>query len=86
MRSAGLMAAIELVRDKAAREPWPADRRVALRIRAAALRRGVIVRASADTVVVCPPLIVTPAEIDQIAGVLSESIVEVAAELEREAG
>ena len=51
------------------------------RIRDAALRRGVIVRAATDVVVLCPPLIVTHAQIDTIAGVLTEAIGEVAAAL-----
>ncbi|HVN87426.1 MAG TPA: aspartate aminotransferase family protein [Candidatus Binatia bacterium] len=81
VRCAGLMAAIELVRDRASKEPFADSVRVPWRIRSAALRRGVIIRASADTVVVCPPLIITPAQIDVLATVLRESIEEVAAEL-----
>ena len=47
----------------------------------AALRRGLIVRAGADLIVVCPPLIVTREQIDTIVRVLGEAIAEVAAEL-----
>jgi len=81
VRCAGLMAALELVCDKPSKQPFPEAARVPWRIRSAALRRGVIVRASADTIVVCPPLIVTPAQIDTIARVLQEALAEVAAEL-----
>jgi adenosylmethionine-8-amino-7-oxononanoate aminotransferase len=81
VRTAGLMGALELVRDKRSKEPLPASSNVAARIRQAALARGVIVRASADTVVVCPPLIIKPAEIDRIAATLDEAIAEVSAEL-----
>jgi putrescine aminotransferase len=81
VRAVGLMAAVELVRDKAAREPFPPEARVASRVRAAALRRGVILRAGADLIVICPPLIVTREEIDLIVRVLGEAIAEVAAEL-----
>ncbi|HUI25818.1 MAG TPA: aspartate aminotransferase family protein [Candidatus Kryptonia bacterium] len=81
VRCAGLMAAVELVRDRNTKASFPDALRVPWRIRSAALRRGVIVRASADTVVVCPPLIVTPAQIDLIAQALRESIEEVSAEL-----
>ncbi len=84
VRTAGLMAALELVADKARKEPFPAALNVPLRIRKAALNRGVIVRASVDTIVVCPPLIITPAEIDRLAAVLDEAIASVAAELSRE--
>jgi putrescine aminotransferase len=81
VRTAGLMGAVELVRDKATRAPFPTEARVPWRIRDAALRRGVIVRAATDVVVLCPPLIVTHAQIDTIAGVLTEAIGEVAAAL-----
>jgi len=82
VRAAGLMAAVELVRDKASKEPLPAERNVPARIRAAALARGVIVRASVDTIVVCPPLIITPQEIDVIAATLDAAIAEVSAQVE----
>lgn len=83
VRTAGLMAALELVADKAKKEPFAAALNVPLRIRKAALDRGVIVRASVDTIVVCPPLIITPAEIDRLTATLDEAIVSVAAELSR---
>jgi adenosylmethionine-8-amino-7-oxononanoate aminotransferase len=83
VRAAGLLAAVEIVRDAAAREPFPAADRVAWRIRQAALRRGVIIRAGADAVMLCPPLVVTRAEIDTIVSTLSDAIREVAAEIGR---
>ena len=82
VRTAGLMGAVELVRDKEAREPFPPEARVAWRVRQAALRRGVILRPGADLIVVCPPLIVTREQIDVIVRVLGEAIAEVAAEME----
>jgi adenosylmethionine-8-amino-7-oxononanoate aminotransferase len=75
------MAAVELVRDKAAREPFPPEARVAQRVRQAALRRGVILRPGADLIVVCPPLVVTREQIDVIVNALGEAIAEVAGEL-----
>ena len=80
VRTAGLMGAIELVRDKE-RGALPAGGTVPARIRAAALRRGVIIRASVDTIVVCPPLIITRAQIDAIVRVLRDAIAAVAAEV-----
>ncbi len=81
VRSAGLMAAVELVRDKRSREPFAAALNVPARIRQAALARGVIVRASVETIVVCPPLIITPAEIDQLTRVLDEAIGTISVEV-----
>jgi putrescine aminotransferase len=74
VRTAGLMGAIELVRDKVSKEPIPATLGVPMRIRDAALQRGVIVRASVDTIVICPPLIITKNEVDRIAETLNAAI------------
>jgi len=83
VRTAGLMGALELVADKRTKEPFAPALNVPVRIRKAALARGVIVRASADTVVVCPPLIITPAQIDYLVSVLDQALATVAAELSR---
>ena len=84
VRTAGLMAAMELVRDQDSRESLPSNLNVAARIRSAALARGVIVRASADTVVVCPPLIITREQIDHLVTVLDEATGEVVEQLANE--
>ena len=81
VRAAGLMGAVELVRDQQSKEPLPAGLNVPARIRAAALQRGVIVRASADTVVACPPLIITEKQIDVLATALDEAIAAVSADV-----
>ncbi len=81
VRSAGLMGAIELVRDRATREPFPAEQQVAARVRAACLERGVILRASTDNVVVCPPVIIKEVEIRTIVRALDESVAQVTREL-----
>jgi adenosylmethionine-8-amino-7-oxononanoate aminotransferase len=82
VRTAGLMGAVELVRDRASREPLPAALGVANRLRAAALARGVIVRASGDIIAVAPPLVITRAEIDRLAATLDAALQEVGGELE----
>ena len=83
IRAAGLMGALELVADRRTKEPFAATLNVPVRIRKAALERGVIVRASAETIVVCPPLIITQAQIDYLVSVLDEAIGTVAGELSR---
>ncbi len=81
IRSIGLMAAIEIVRDRERREPFPAELGVPLRVRQKTLERGVIVRASGDLIVLCPPFVVTPEQIDEIIGALDGALAEVAREL-----
>ena len=77
VRTAGLMGAIELVRDRATREPLPADWNIPGRIRDASRARGVILRASVDNIVVCPPLIIERDEITFLAETLDAAIAEV---------
>jgi putrescine aminotransferase len=81
VRTAGLMGAVEFVRDPATREPFPDAEKVPWRVREAALGRGLILRAGLSFVVTCPPLIVTTAEIDEIVDRLDGAISDVAAEL-----
>jgi len=81
IRTAGLMAALELVRDRSTKAPLPAQLNVAARIRKGTIARGVIVRASGDMVVVCPPLIITRQEIDLIVATLDAAITDVSNEL-----
>jgi 4-aminobutyrate--pyruvate transaminase len=63
VRSVGLIGAIELMGDKAARTPFAAERKAGYRFAALALEEGLIVRAMGDTIGLCPPLIITKAEL-----------------------
>ena len=65
-RGSGLLAAVELVADKASKEPFPPAEGVAAYAGNRALSYGLITRALGDTVNFCPPLIVTHAQIDEI--------------------
>jgi 4-aminobutyrate--pyruvate transaminase len=65
-RGVGLIGALEIVQDKAARKPFDASAGVGARIQAAALENGLIVRSIRDAVAVCPPLIITIAQIDEL--------------------
>jgi len=83
IRSLGLIAAVEIVRDRERRAAFPEAMKVPWRVRQAALARGVILRASGDLIAICPPFVVTREQIDAIVGALDEAIAEVASELER---
>ena len=56
----------ELTQDPAARKPFDASAGVGPRIQAAALENGLIVRSIRDAVAVCPPLIITMTQIDEL--------------------
>jgi len=81
VRTAGLMGAVEMVADREQKTPFAMDLAVPMRVRAAALKRGVILRGSGDNVVACPPLIVQREQIDIIVDTLAEALDEVAREL-----
>ncbi len=77
IRRRGLMAGIELVRDRATRAPFDPRDRIGHAVCMAIRRHGIILRPLADTVVVMPPLSVTEAEIDLLVDALAQSIAEV---------
>ncbi len=81
VRTAGLMGAIEFVRDRDTREPFPDGDGIPWRIRQAALRRGVILRAGLSFVVLCPPFVIREKQIDDMVGRLDEAIGDVASGL-----
>ncbi|MBN8944244.1 MAG: aspartate aminotransferase family protein [Rhizobiales bacterium] len=76
VRGVGLMAAVELSMDKAARQPFPAQRKVAGHLAAAIHRRGVLLRALGDALMLSPPLIIEDTEIDIILAAVTEALDE----------
>ena len=87
IRGRGLLAAVELVADRKTKEPFPPGERMVERVVAAARRRGLLVYWSkgcadgvaGDVVVLGPPLIITPGEIDLAADRLASAVAAVAA-------
>jgi 4-aminobutyrate---pyruvate transaminase len=63
-RGLGLVGAVELVADKATKRAFDGKLGVTARCAQFAQEVGLIVRGLADSVAVCPPLVITPAEID----------------------
>jgi 4-aminobutyrate--pyruvate transaminase len=67
LRGEGLIAGLELVADRDTRRPFPPERKIAFQAAAACLEEGLIVRAlPGDTIAVCPPLIISEAQIDEL--------------------
>jgi adenosylmethionine-8-amino-7-oxononanoate aminotransferase len=85
VRSQGLMAAIEIVKDKTTKEMFPAEMQIARKMWEKALDNGVITRvAGQNNLALCPPLIITREQIDELVGAVRRAIEEVAAELDGE--
>ncbi|HEX9883532.1 MAG TPA: adenosylmethionine--8-amino-7-oxononanoate transaminase, partial [Desulfobaccales bacterium] len=66
VRQRGLMVGLELVQNQAAREPFPAGRRVGHRVILEARQLGAILRPLGDTIVLMPPLSITLTELDEL--------------------
>ncbi len=66
VRGVGLIAGVELMADKAARQPYPAAAGVGGRVQAACERHGLIVRAIGDRIAFTPPLILDHAESQEL--------------------
>ncbi|MGJ7502389.1 aspartate aminotransferase family protein [Variovorax sp. ZT5P49] len=66
VRGVGLIGAIELAADPATRTPFDPALKAGARLAELALQEGLIVRAMGDAVAFCPPLIITPAQIDEM--------------------
>ena len=76
VRGRGLLYCLDFV-DPAATGPLAADQPVGTAVQQAARRRGLLVRASPHNATLAPPLIVTAADIAEIADVFEESVAEV---------
>lgn len=73
VRGRGLLVGLELVRDRATRERFPAELEVGLRIRDEARRRGLLLRASHWMLVLAPPLTITDGEVDEVLAVVADA-------------
>jgi adenosylmethionine-8-amino-7-oxononanoate aminotransferase len=65
-RQRGFIGAIELVRDKASKEPYPWTERRGHAVCDHALREGVWIRPLGNVLVVMPPLAITMEQLDRI--------------------
>jgi adenosylmethionine---8-amino-7-oxononanoate aminotransferase len=74
VRQTGMITAVELVKDKRTREPYPWQERRGLVIYRHALERGVLLRPVGNVVYFMPPYVVTPDEIDLMVSVAREGI------------
>ncbi len=74
VRQRGMILAIEMVRDRATREPYPWQERRGLRVYRHALTRGVLLRPLGNVIYFMPPYVITPDQIRYLAEVAAEGI------------
>ncbi len=73
-RGKGLMGALEAVQDKATKTPFPGTLSVSERIANACTDQGLICRPLGQAIVLCPPFITTPAQMDEMFGKLEMAL------------
>ncbi|MEJ0027024.1 MAG: aminotransferase [Rhizomicrobium sp.] len=74
VRGQGLLAAVELVRDKAERTFFPDPGNIGTLCRNYCFEDGLICRAIRDTMVLAPPLVVSESEIEEIVAKLKRAV------------
>jgi adenosylmethionine---8-amino-7-oxononanoate aminotransferase len=74
VRQTGMIVAIELVKDKATREPYPWQERRGLTLYRHAIERGVLLRPVGNVVYFMPPYVIGTEEIDLMVDVAREGL------------
>lgn len=65
-RYCGLVGGVELVADKSAKNPFDPSKAVGLQLSKFLEQRGAILRAIGDTIAICPPMIISASELDEL--------------------
>lgn len=81
VRGSGLIAGLQLVKSREAREPFTAEDNAANICRNICLDNGLIMRAVGQTMVICPPLTISHAEIDELIEKADDGLTQTAIQL-----
>ena len=76
VRGKGLLAGVELARDKSGQAPFPRELKVGPMAQAIGETHGLMFRAIGDTLAFCPPLIISEAEIAELVARLATTLDE----------
>ncbi len=74
VRRCGMILAVEMVRDRKGRKPFPWQERRGLRVHRHALKRGVLLRPLGDVIYFMPPYVITELQIRRMIGVAFEGL------------
>ena len=75
-RGIGLIAALEIVKNKSTKENFDPYGKVGKQIAEICQKNGLIVRAIGDVIAICPPLIITEEQVDEMFDILEASLTE----------
>jgi 4-aminobutyrate--pyruvate transaminase len=79
VRGVGLMAGLELVKDKETREPFPPGDNVGASVMSCCQKHGLLVRSIGDTAALSPPLTISRREVDDMLQRLGRALDDTAA-------
>ena len=65
-RGLGMVGALELVKDKNTKTSYPSDQNVGMICRDFCFNNGLIMRAVGDAMIICPPLVISYSEINEL--------------------
>ncbi|NQT82864.1 adenosylmethionine--8-amino-7-oxononanoate transaminase, partial [bacterium] len=82
VRQCGFIGAIELVRDKVTKEPFPCEKRVGAKVCYLARKKGVLLRPLGDVIYFIPPYCISETQLNRLLGVAFDSIQDVLPEVE----
>ncbi|OGT33296.1 MAG: adenosylmethionine--8-amino-7-oxononanoate transaminase [Gammaproteobacteria bacterium RBG_16_51_14] len=74
VRQQGMILAVEMIKDKQRREPYPWQERRGLRVYRYALEQGVLLRPLGNVIYLMPPYVITPEEIGRVIDVAKKGI------------
>ena len=75
-RGIGLIAALEIVKNKGTKENFDPYGKVGKQVAEICQKNGLIVRAIGDVIAICPPLIITEEQVDEMFDILEASLTE----------
>lgn len=84
VRGVGLVAGVELVKDKATHASFDAKAGVGAAMQGFCEGHGLIIRAIGDTIAFCPPLVIKPDEIEEMLGSVRKALDDLAAWTEKQ--
>ena len=82
-QTCGLMGALQLVKDKASGTPFADELEVGMVCRGHCFGNGLIMRAVGDRMIIAPPLVITRAQIDELAALVRRCLDLTLADVER---
>lgn len=83
IRSCGFIAGIELVADRTSREAFDPALRIGARVEKRCRAHGVMIRNMGDSLAICPPYILEPADIDAIVDGIRAALDDVLADIDQ---